>query len=64
MKTKRIIIGCIFAAIAIAVNYGVFNAWIADGGCIGTIIMAFAFYTSTLAAVWYTIDSTIKEANK
>lgn len=59
MKKTRIIIGCIFAAIAVGITMCVCVEWASIGCGVESLVMAILFYSSTLTGLWYTIDSAI-----
>lgn len=61
MKKTRIVIGCIFAAVALGVDVAVLRAWW-DLGVqeYSSLLLAASFYTFTAAAIWFTVDQTIQ----
>lgn len=62
MKKNRIIIGIIFAVLAIALNVFVVIEWHKQLCDIKSLVLAVIFYTSCLTAFWYVLDSAVRES--
>lgn len=60
----RIFVSVLWGGFMLAVIILVCITW-NDMGCgVGSLIMASVFYCTIMFALWYTMDSSIKEANK